>query len=752
MIIEKINIAAFGSLSSVRAELSEKINLIDYEHREIADFIAFMLYGFTDEEKRKKYLNENTPVCEGSMQVKINKKSYRITRHDDTSLEIGACCASVLDIATNKEKYLLADVGSPLLGADCYTFSDAAFLTRFPDDCDSTGFSPETENVLYSADERISADRGAAILTTLHNSAVSESCESSISEKRAKANELRSELSRVTDKNRRAIECREAMLDKVEECERARAELEEKALLERTVRYANVISDFDRLHSMEQLRETQKKQVEQYRLENGYEGFCPSEDYRKRVALAYSEMRRTNKEYNEAVMQYCQFNAQSSIDKKTEEIIRRAEALGGTEKVRARYNESRSSFRILINFSIIAVVTCLLIAVFGSVSDIVTEKPLYYYTWVGAIFATFGASVITAYLARKHHVLSLKMASDFNVKERSELQSVLKKVEDARATVKARMETLAAINALCDKTHVACDAALSEYMRAVEQWGRHLPGNNVDDFMYSLDLDIRTYIDGERELLGELDATVEKIAALRKELREYDEIDVRAGVLPAEREAYRAMDYSAILSQYNEQRDIHNALSEELFDMEKSLAEINERKNNASDIREKILELESSADALLRRNEIWQSAISIINDAKEKVKVEFSDSIVRTAREIAESAARLNSKEKEPLPEDKEKAADTPTFEENVRVLERIKRGIVYVAAKVALSRFFCTEKAPIFIELAKEAATPEALSQIVDTAEVLAASGEQMLLFSAVNDKNLDSARRKRCKAVVLK
>ena len=73
MTIEKINIVSFGSLSAVKAELSDKINLFDYERREIADFVAFMLYGFTSEEKRQKYINDATPVCEGSMQIRIRE-------------------------------------------------------------------------------------------------------------------------------------------------------------------------------------------------------------------------------------------------------------------------------------------------------------------------------------------------------------------------------------------------------------------------------------------------------------------------------------------------------------------------------------------------------------------------------------------------------------------------------------------------------------------------------------------------------
>ena len=138
---------------------------------------------------------------------------------------------------------------------------------------------------------------------------------------------------------------------------------------------------------------------------------------------------------------------------------------------------------------------------------------------------------------------------------------------------------------------------------------------------------------------------------------------------------------------------------------------------------------------------------------KEKVRAEFSDTIVGTAREIADMAVRLNSKEKDTATQDGDGAtADASSFEENVAALEKIKRGIVYVAAKVALSRFFCTESAPIFIELPADAATSEALGQIVDTAQVVMEGGEQIFLFTSVNDKNLDSARRKKCKAVVLK
>ena len=90
MIIEKIEIKSFGQLTDMVLEFSDKINIIEGQNEAgkstIAAFLKYMLYGFEATEskdsvgERKKRINWNTGIAEGSMTVSVGGKRYLINR------------------------------------------------------------------------------------------------------------------------------------------------------------------------------------------------------------------------------------------------------------------------------------------------------------------------------------------------------------------------------------------------------------------------------------------------------------------------------------------------------------------------------------------------------------------------------------------------------------------------------------------------------------------------------------------------
>ena len=90
MIIEKIDIKSFGLLENMTLEFSDTVNVIEGQNEAgkstIASFIKYMLFGFDVNDpdgvlsERRKRINWNTGVAQGSMVVRVKDKRYLISR------------------------------------------------------------------------------------------------------------------------------------------------------------------------------------------------------------------------------------------------------------------------------------------------------------------------------------------------------------------------------------------------------------------------------------------------------------------------------------------------------------------------------------------------------------------------------------------------------------------------------------------------------------------------------------------------
>ena len=90
MIIEKIDIRSFGALTDLTLEFSDTVNVIEGQNEAgkstIAAFIKYMLFGFESTEsdaalgERKKRINWNSGVAQGSMIVRVKGKRYLVSR------------------------------------------------------------------------------------------------------------------------------------------------------------------------------------------------------------------------------------------------------------------------------------------------------------------------------------------------------------------------------------------------------------------------------------------------------------------------------------------------------------------------------------------------------------------------------------------------------------------------------------------------------------------------------------------------
>ena len=170
MVIEKISIKSFGRLTDTTLAFSDSLNVIEGENEAgkstIAAFIKYMLYGFGPAQsdgrldERKKRINWNTGVAEGSMTVRVRDKRYLITR--STMPVTGGARptykeeSTILDLETGTPAFGKSPAGEVFFGVSASVFDSTAYIRQSANTkIGGHALGEEAENILFARNESI---------------------------------------------------------------------------------------------------------------------------------------------------------------------------------------------------------------------------------------------------------------------------------------------------------------------------------------------------------------------------------------------------------------------------------------------------------------------------------------------------------------------------------------------------------------------------------------------------------------------
>lgn len=681
MQITRMEITDFATVSDIAVDFSPNVNVLcDFDVASVSDFIIFMFYG-AGKDDVNSYFRDGKDTVSGKLYFTHKKKNYTVTRSAKlTDSGVVNECETV-DSASGRRHFTSDILGVALFGTDKDSFSKYAF-PGIPYDENTT--KEKLHNFCFSLDDSLSFDDGITetsdackTLIHLNRDGGIIPCEQS------KLAELRKELK----DNFSQTETVFGIVGKIKEAEiresAAKETYESQKSLEYMCRCSNLIEEFDRMHEMEKTREKQTDDVAAYREKNGYMGFCPDDEYRREVALSFYRMRMSGKRYAASVQEYCKFNAESVLDRRTEEILRRAESLGGTEIVRSGYDNSLKSYRSLASYGLACLSVFLMFLIVGLVLPVIQET--YRSEWIIGEFILSVSSLILFAVALYYRNICVKMARDFDVKMQSELQGVLNSVDSAKKTVKARKERLDMIKAECDAAKTECDNSLEDFKKNVERWGRKLPSRHLRNFTYNLDADIKKYIDGEENLRLLLRSTETEIANIREKLRDYNEIDVRAVVLPKERDKYRSMNYSEVYEQLMQRQTELDSITTELSSMREEKNRIIESMRPSSRIRQEIIMQEEYISGLQTDYDVYKCASETLAEARNNMSTGIAATVIASARKTAELVTDESADVK---PKKHRKNKVTSAIEENLMYLDLQNADRSYYSARLAFLKY----------------------------------------------------------------
>ncbi len=720
MVINLIRANSFGILSGAELGFSNYINIIEAHDDNIKNalrsFIKYILYG--------EYDKTEITDPDGSMAVEVNQKSYSIERHGDEN-------AKITDLADGKIVFDGKIPGEALLGIKKNFYAENAFITRTPDNNSlplvidnliKTGFDDYSieaaEAALRDEQEQLSNDEGSGKLN--------------LSEGKLAA--LRAELVKSLESRARIIEIEDEKIEKRKSLMEQNDAVEKQEAFELICRYARVIELFDALHTKEEARKTISAEIEKYRAQNGYNGFCPDESYKREVALGFKAIRDCAEALNEAINETVSFNSSSAMDKRTEEIVARAEALGGTESVRKNYDKAHSSSRSFFITAIACIVISLFSVTFDLAFPVINTTPIWHISCILlALFALFATALATK-LCLDQRKAYMKIAADFDVTEPNELQNVLRRIDETKKRIQQRKERSEQIKELVFTASSDYDRAFEAFRISVEKWGKSLPSKDLDSFVYSYNDLISAYIDGENAIVQRLIETKNSIADLREKLKIYDEINVRAGILPKDREYYRSIDYNAVCDELNAMRDIRNSIVSEIDSLERERNEILTDLRSPAVVREEILLTESQIELLRKQRNASESALSAISTVKERLSVEFTPAITSAAAELFRST--FDSKTEEETAE----SENDDNTQRLIAVLKSESRALVYSALKISIVNQACEEKTTLFLDehITHREEDRRRLFKIISH---LTDSGNQIFMFTS-NPRDFQLAR----------
>ena len=160
-----VHAVSFGSLKNVSLDLTSGMNMVEGRNESgkstFGDLIRFIFYGFSGKADRENHLSFSTGIAEGSAIINCGGKRYRIERRC-----VGAKDSlSVIDLDDGSSCFAGKVPGEVFFRLPAKLFTSTVFVGQTAGRrIDGRETSEAVENLLFSADESVSAKKSLQIL------------------------------------------------------------------------------------------------------------------------------------------------------------------------------------------------------------------------------------------------------------------------------------------------------------------------------------------------------------------------------------------------------------------------------------------------------------------------------------------------------------------------------------------------------------------------------------------------------------
>lgn len=712
MIIEKINIKSFGMITDMTLEFSKGINVIEGQNEAgkstIAAFIKYMLYGFDNNEsedalsEREKRISWTTGKAEGSMTVSVKGKSYLINRY--TALVEGSERraykedSAIIDLDTGAPVFGKVPAGEVFFGVDRELFENTAFIGQIGDSRINEGSVKESiENILFSGSERINNQRAAAKVTVKMEKLLNKNGTGGVIYDLMRRSEGYEADFKQADEDNKKILAKEAKLHEIK--------VERQKEIDRCEKFRDldfchnnvlIIQDFDRLHELEAAYAQKCEQYTAYVAENTRAGFVPNAQYLTDIALARHGVDEAYRNLVDADRKYDEEKNAVGITKEIEGAIALAEEFGGEKKILENVKKTRRSqiynAAAAIGGGIVAIAAVVFeIAAKGALASVLFRV---LFGIIGGLGLAASAAMLFFFFKNKalieESVKRFSTASLPDFVKKAEVISAAREKRDsmARATENAR--------AALEEAKERYEEAKLTLLEVILRWGEEPPKSSLGEFLDSLEIKARIFIEGERELLDEKLELEAKVKELRRVLSGKSEIDIRAQVSPLKRKVLSEIEHEDILAGIEDSKRkiaAHDILVEEL---EGELAILKTNTTDPGELYSKIQANDAKIEELKTQHKAHYIALRAIEAASDNLREEISPRLGEYSTALMETMTDKKYTAFDVTDGLKVTFKDAAGEDKSVDFLSGGTRDLAYIAVRMALIDMLYTEKPPI--------------------------------------------------------
>ena len=594
MIIRKINITSFGTLSDFSAELSDGLNIISGENESgkstILAFIRFVLYGLPSRRSEDGLLEHDRALswssgrAEGSIEIECEKGSFRIERagiRSDNRDGYSEKC-QIIDLSTGSVAFKGEVPGQVFLGVPSGVWdSTSSVKQQALSSLSGSEIGSSIENILFSADEAIYTERALTRLNTARRQfRLQRGQGGKIADLTAERDSLRQRLAQAEEASKNAL----ALQSTVERARKLTAELRTKLTAAedrlRAFETIQTLKRFDMLHAGEAKVAALTEERDALLAEYGFEGRLPDRAYvaeldslSRRLAAAESDAARSAGEL--AGLRSDQ-SGDTVLAARADDIIR----TGGPEAVADKYKKLRGAVGKRLALGIILMVLGIALAGASLAAYLFELLPVFTMqvssgvTVGGLVVALIGLAItLSSSRARKNaenYLYDLGVEHDGRVKRRDI-------VAHAEACLKAKdeIEEFSSKIGALERTHADKNASVLEIVGAAKtalaKFGIDCENANVAELLADTSERFASIAGRGGELEADIEKYTASVSEARAKLEGEDEAALRAHLSPAAKSMLDLANPTALKQERDEYAARLDAARTRLLESEKNL-------------------------------------------------------------------------------------------------------------------------------------------------------------------------------------
>ena len=716
MIIEKIEIRSFGLIKDMTLEFSPTVNVIEGQNEAgkttIAAFIKYMLFGFdgveTDDKlsERRKRINWDTGVAEGSMVVRVKDKRYLITRSTTPTVKQDGRAAfkeesSIIDMESGATAFGKMPAGDVFFGVSKELFENTAFIGQIGDSAiNEDSVKDSIENILFSGSEKINNQRAMTRISEKMEGLVHRGGGGGvIHDLMHKQEELENAMARSNEDNKQIL-AKETELFKIRQ-ERAEAESKLERLYDLDSCYKSVmlIDTFDKLHGLEEDCVKKNETYHNFIEENTRAGYVPTDSYITEISMARRGVNDAYHALSQADDTYTKEKNAIGITREIEGAIELADEEGGEENVLARALSYVKGFAKNIALTTAGALGMIAVLVY----EIIAKGVLAHVAF-RVIGGVLGAGALALTVIAVLGIIKNKknldvLAAKFGVSGYGNLKGKIDVISAARAKRDGMIKSTDDARIALEAARLNYENAKQELTRVIIRWGEEPPTSSLNDFLDRLEAKVATFLERKRLLLEEKNTIELTVKELRQSLADKNEIDIRGQVPPLKRKALTHINHDEIITSIAAYKNKIVELDKMIYTIENEIMALKTNSGDPADYYAKVKSLETRIEELRQKHKAYFIAYKAIESASDNLRAGISPRLGEYSTELMGIMTDKKYGDFDITNGLKVSYTSETGEQRTVDFLSGGTRDLAYIAVRMALIDMLYTEKPPVCLD-----------------------------------------------------